>query len=637
MADPFQTALNAYKAGDLPEALRLALAAVEREKKQAGMLRMLIANIQMKMGDQLNAAENFRLAAKAMPDRQAEFLKFASKLFIAAGRLQPIGEIGLKAARLNLDDGDFLVSVCEALLALGVVEGIDAFLPRLDMRQGRHLQFAINYCQKVRKTALLKTILDQRYAENPEDSFVAVNYFTFGRSILDFKVARQWVELVKNPDDPALREILLRELALSRRYWCDDEALHARPSIDAIAAAQFHSNRALARRIIRPAGDKLRIGYLSADFGVHATMTLMYDTLRAHDRQRFDITLFCTTPAGAAQTQKNWHPTLQGEVAVLRDMNNQQAIEEISRRDIDILVDLKGHTADARMAIVSGSDAPLKVTYLGFPGSVRGVELDYAITDAIVTPDSVKPHYTEKLCRLPETYQCNSSTSRAQIKPANRAEYGLPEGVFVFASFNAPAKISPATIDLWARTLTAVPDSLLWILCSGELARTNVKDELVRLGIAPDRILFADGLDYPTHISRVGLADLALDTFPYNGHTTTSDLLWGGLPVLTKKGQSFASRVSESLLSAVGLPDLVAADEDDFVAKAVAYAADPASIVQLKARLASNRSMMPLFDTERFTRHLERAYEMMAERARAGQAPDHIDVPALPARMVPFL
>lgn len=637
MADSFQTALNAYKAGDLPNALRLALAAVEREKKQAGMLRMLIANIQVKMGDQLNAAENFRLAAKAMPDRQAEFLKFASKLFIAAGRLQPISEIGLQAASLNVDDGDFLVSVFEALLALGVVEGIDAFLPRLDMRQGRHLQFAINYCQKVRKTAQLKTILDQRYSENPEDSFVAVNYFTFGRSILDFKVARQWVELVKNPDEPAQQEIFLRELALLRRYWCDDEALHARPSIDAMAAAQFHSNRALARRTIRPAGEKLRIGYLSADFAVHATMTLLYDTLLAHDRQRFDITLFCTTPAGAAQAQKNWHPTLQGEVVVLRDMTNQQAIEEISRRDIDILVDLKGHTADARMAIVSGSDAPLKVTYLGFPGSVRGVELDYAITDAIVTPDSVKPHYTEKLCRLPETYQCNSSTSRAQIKPANRAEYGLPEGVFVFASFNAPAKISPATIDLWVRTLTAVPDSLLWILCSGELARANVKDELVRLGLAPDRILFADGLDYPTHISRVGLADLALDTFPYNGHTTTSDLLWGGLPVLTKKGQSFASRVSESLLSAVGLPDLVAADEDDFVAKAVAYAADPASIVQLKARLAANRSMMPLFDTERFTRHLESAYEMMAERARAGLVPDHIDVPALPARMVPFL
>ncbi|HBF32897.1 glycosyl transferase [Rhizobium sp.] len=641
MRDTLETAMTAYKAGDLHGALRMALAAVVKDKARAGMLRMLIANIQMKLGDQLNAAENFLLAANAMPDQQAEFLKYAAKLFIAVGHWTGIAEIGLKAALLNSDDGDLLVSVSEALHRLGRQDDVGLLLPKLDMRQGRHLQLAINYCQEAKKTAELKAILDKRYAENPEDSFVAVNYFIFYRGILDFPVARQWSalvkRLVKHPDDPALQELFLRELALSRRYWCDDEALFARPSIDVLAATQFHSNRTRPRRTIRPAGQKLRIGYVSADFSVHATMFLIYDTLLAHDRERFEITLFCTTPAAAALAQAEWSPILKSEIVSLRDVTNEQAIEEISRREIDILVDLKGHTAGARMAMISGSDAPLKVTYLGFPGSVQGVELDYAITDPIVTPDSSQPYYTEKLCRLPESYQCNSSQHRAKPQPTKRADFGLPDGRFIFASFNAPAKITPETIDLWARVIVAVPDSLFWILCSNDLARENFKAEFQRLGVAPERIVMAEGLDYAQHISRVALADLALDTFPYNGHTTTSDLLWGGLPVLTKKGQSFASRVSESLLNAIGLPELVAEDEEAFVAKAKAYAANPERLAILKQRLAENRFIKPLFDTERFTRHLELGYEMMVERARAGLAPGHLDVSALAPRTLPFL
>jgi predicted O-linked N-acetylglucosamine transferase (SPINDLY family) len=637
MVDTFEAAVGAYQAGDLQDALRKSRAALATDHARAGMLHMLIANIEMKMGEHLKAAESFTIAADAMPQKQAEFLKYAARLFITAQRIDRLAEIGVKAAQLNLDDDEFLVSVCEALLRQGLTDNIGDFLPKLDMRQGRHLQLAINYYRKTQKSAVLKALLDRRYRESPEDSFVTINYFTFGRSVLDFTATRKWAELLKTPDNPALKEVFMRELALSRRFWCDDEALHMRPSIDAMASAQFRSARTLDRRAVRAAGQKLRIGYLSADFCAHATMILLYDVLLLHDRERFEITLFCITEPDAALVQKQWHPCLQTEIVSLRTMTDQQAAEEISRRGIDILVDLKGHTTGARMGIVSGSDAPLKATYLGFPGSVRGVELDYAITDQIVTPDAAKPYYAEKLCRLPESYQCNGSLSRAKPNPTTRADYDLPDDRFVFASFNVATKISPATIDLWARVMASVPESVLWILCIDTFIEQNFKDEFERLGVIPDRIIFAKRRDYAAHISRVGLADLALDTFPCNGHTTTSDLLWGGLPVLTKRGNSFASRVSESLLSAIDLTELVAKDEDDFLAKAVGYATDRQRLAHLKATLLAHRAIKPLFDAERFARHLEQAYEMMAARARDGLAPDHIDVPALPARLQPFL
>lgn len=637
MAETFEKALLAYKAGDLPKALATAKAASRTERKQAGPLHMLIANIQMKLGDSVNAAESFAATAKLMPDKRAMLLKYAATLFITAKRPDRLADIGVQAALLNLDDGDFLISVGEGLFAANAVDALNTLLPKLDMRQGRGLQLAANHYSATRQFDVLKAIVDQRFAENPDDSFVAVNHFTLCRTVLDFPAMRAWIARLEAVDDPFIASVILRESALSRVFWCDDPDVLARPSIDSLASAQFQLKRAGPRRDIRASGEKLRIGYISSDFYVHATMVLLYDVLLAHDRQRFDVTLFCHTPAGPAQMQKNWDPVLQAEIVTIRDKTDEDVVAEISRRGIDILVDLKGHTLGGRLGIINGSDAPIKVAYLGYPGSVAGVELDYAITDPVVTPDFAKPYFAEKLCRLPESYQSNGCVTRTLPKSMQRTDHNLPQDRFVFASFNAALKIMPETVDLWVRVLKAVPDSLFWLLCNGDMQRDNLRAEFARQGVALERILFAKPENYVDHIDRVGLADLALDTFPCNGHTTTSDLLWGGLPVLTKKGRSFAARVSESLLLAIDLPELVAENDEDFVAKAVAYATGPDAITQLKSRLAANRGTKPLFDTPRFTHHLERAYEMMAERARAGLAPDHMDVPALPARTDGFL
>jgi predicted O-linked N-acetylglucosamine transferase (SPINDLY family) len=301
----------------------------------------------------------------------------------------------------------------------------------------------------------------------------------------------------------------------------------------------------------------------------------------------------------------------------------------IRSHGVDILVDLKGHTQGCRPNLVNLGLAPIQAAYLGFPGTGNGIDCDYAISDRVVTPDSSKPHYHEKLCRLPESYQANDSLFRQLPTTKSRAELGLPEDKIVFAFFNATRKITPLTFRLTVEVLRRVENSVLWILFFNDFARGNFLDAIQREGIDPSRIILATKASHDNHIARLQAADIGLDSFPYNGHTTTSDALWAGVPVVTAKGTHFASRVSESLLTALEVPELVAEDHQAYVELATSLALDQNRRGKLREKIAAKRSTAPLFDTVRFTRHLERAYEMMADRARRGLAPDHIDVPPL--------
>ncbi|MCM2291830.1 hypothetical protein NAC44_05755 [Allorhizobium sp. BGMRC 0089] len=637
MDHPIEAALAAYNTGDLDAALGFARAAADREDERSGMGFMLIANIHLKRKEMMAAADGFVAAAARLPDKAAEFLKFAANIFIVHRQMDRLAAIAVSAAAANAGDGDFLAEIGNKLLGAGLHKAIDGLMPFLDMKNGHHLQIAITHYQLTRRPSLLKPIIEARYRESPDDSFVAMNYFAFCRSSLHYPGMRAWLAMMETPDDPLTAEILYRDTPLSRRYWADDEAIHAHASGFIDRLPRKAGEVGPKRRAIGAEGERLKIGYLSSDFTIHATMYLLYDVFLAHDRRHFDITLFCTTPAGQAAIQNTWDPRLKAEIVALRHLSDPEAIAEISRREIDILIDLKGYTSGFRAGIVAGADAPVKATWIGYPGSVKHVDLDYHITDPIVTPDAAKPFFEEKLCRLPETYQGNGSLTKPRPRGASRAAHGLPKDAFVFASFNSPAKISPETIDLWARVMAAVPDSVFWVLVNDDLLKENLTAEFTRLGVARERIVFAEGKPYEQHIDRVGLADLALDSFPYNGHTTTSDLLWGGLPVLTRRGKTFAARVSESLLAAIGLSELVAKDDAAFLAMAVDFARHREKIVALKQKLTDNRRIMPLFDTERFVRHLENAYRLMAERARKGLGPDHIDVPALPVRSASFL
>jgi predicted O-linked N-acetylglucosamine transferase (SPINDLY family) len=264
------------------------------------------------------------------------------------------------------------------------------------------------------------------------------------------------------------------------------------------------------------------------------------------------------------------------------------------------------------------------------------IDLDYMIGDHYVMPEHSKPHFYEKLCRLPETYQPNDPAHRPIPRPTTRAEHGLPEDAFVFASFNGNRKITSQMLDVWCNILKRTKNSVLWLICNGPRAENHLALRFDERGINRKRVIFTTRIPYLRHMDRQQLADLGLDTFPVNGHTTTSEQLWGGLPLLTVKGTNFASRVSESLLNAIGAPELVAPDLQGYEDMAVELCNDPKRVNALKEKLIENRYIKPLFDAERFCHHLETGYMMMIERAKAGLEPDHIDVPALPARREPF-
>lgn len=411
--------------------------------------------------------------------------------------------------------------------------------------------------------------------------------------------------------------------------WCGDEGINARQTkvYDAIAFTQ--ASRAARRAVPHRFSDRIRVGYLSADFSdQHATMRLFQSALLQHDRERFDIALFCCTGDDLIKLDKGsrgTYPNLQQ----IGHLSDQDAAALIRRSGIDILVDLKGHTKGSRAGVLNHGAAPIQVAYLGFPGSGTGIDCDYILTDDIVTPETSRPFYHEKFCLLPDSYQANDNVTRPLPPATPRSALGLPEGRIVFASFNAHRKIKPATAEIWADILRRADDSLLWIMCSNRFARDNLVRWMENAGIAGNRIIFADPVAYPDHIARLQAADIGLDTFPCNGHTTTSDKLWAGLPVPTFKGTHFASRVTESLLRALGVGELVADTAVLYVELCVSLAKNPDQLRAVKDKVAAQRTVAPLFDTTRLIRHLEKAFELMIERARNDQEPDHIAVPVI--------
>jgi len=300
-----------------------------------------------------------------------------------------------------------------------------------------------------------------------------------------------------------------------------------------------------------------------------------------------------------------------------------EAARRIYDDHIDILIDLKGYTGQARPEILVDRPAPIQVNYIGFPGTMGADFIDYIIGDPFVTPLEHQPFYAEKIVQLPNSYQPNDTKRTIAAAPARR-DCGLPEQGFVFCAFNSAHKFTPEMFDVWMRLLNAVPDSVLWVLSRSSATEQNLRREAAARGVAPERLIFAPCLPLAEHLGRQRLADLFLDTLPYNAHTTTSDALWAGLPVVTCAGETFAGRVAGSLLRAVGLPELVTTSLADYETTALALAREPQKLAALKEKLARNLPSAPLFDTARYTRDLEAAYVRMWDRWQAGEAPQAI-------------
>ena len=295
---------------------------------------------------------------------------------------------------------------------------------------------------------------------------------------------------------------------------------------------------------------------------------------------------------------------------------------------IDIAIDLNGYTDDARTGIFAERCAPIQVNYLGYPGTMGADYMDYVVADRMVIPEDRQSDFTEKVVYLPHSYQVNDAHRKISARVFSKQELGLPESGFVFCCFNQAYKILPATFDGWMRILKAVEGSVLWLLDDNPTATRNLRQEAQTRGVDGRRLVFARRMPLDEHLARHRLADLFIDTLPYNAHTTASDALWAGLPVLTCMGKSFASRVAASLLNAMDLPELMTQTQEAFEARAVELAKDPSMLSDIKSRLAQNRLTKPLFDARLFARHIESAYEAMDHRDASGLPPAPLKINA---------
>jgi predicted O-linked N-acetylglucosamine transferase (SPINDLY family) len=370
--------------------------------------------------------------------------------------------------------------------------------------------------------------------------------------------------------------------------------------------------------------DKLRIGYFSSDFTQHALAWWIAELIEKHDRSRFEIVGFSLKDAND-QMRRRLRAGFDRFIDVQSQSDSDVALLARSL-DIDIAVDLNGFTAGGRTNIFALRAAPIQVNYLGYAGTMGADYVDYLVADPTLIPAEHRQDYAEKIVYLPDTYQPNDTSRPISERAFTRAELGLPQDGFVFCCFNNTYKITPEVFDDWMAILARVPGSVLWLLETSVLAMSNLRHEAGQRGIAAERLVFAKRMALPEYLARNRLADLFLDTLPYNACTTASDALWTGLPVLTRLGDAFVGRVAASLLKAIGLPELITTSRQAYREQAVELATNPGKLRELKLKLAANRLTTPLFDTKRYVRHLEAAYEAMYARYEAGLPPDHIHV-----------
>jgi protein O-GlcNAc transferase len=375
----------------------------------------------------------------------------------------------------------------------------------------------------------------------------------------------------------------------------------------------------------RPSDGKIRIGYYSADFHNHATSFLMAELFEAHDKQKFEFYGFSFGPNKQDEMRSRISSTFCHFFDVAKKSDRE--IAQMSRDlGIDIAVDLKGFTQDSRIGIFAERCAPLQVNYLGYPGTLAAPYFDYIVADKNLIPRESQEYYTEKIIYLPHSYQVNDSKRKISDKVFTRQELGLPENGFVFCCFNNNYKILPETFDVWMQLLKTVNGSILWLLQDNPTAANNLRKEAEKRGVDPARLVFAPRMTLEDHLARHRAADLFVDTLPYNAHTTASDALWAGVPVLTQKGESFAARVAASLLSAMDLPELITKTRMEYEARAIELASDPLQLAEIRNKIGKNRLTSPLFNGRLFARNMEAAYFEIYRRHLRGEKTDHIDI-----------
>jgi predicted O-linked N-acetylglucosamine transferase (SPINDLY family) len=369
---------------------------------------------------------------------------------------------------------------------------------------------------------------------------------------------------------------------------------------------------------------KIKLAYFSADFRGHPTSYLMSQLFKLHNRDQFEIYAFSLLNGGENDAMRKQLMQYFDHFIDVEHLSDQEVVDLSRNHEIDIAVDLGGQTMDARTGIFALRAAPIQINYLGYPGTMAAHHHDYIIADQITIPPVNQSFFTEKIIYLPNSYQVNDDKKEISSRIFSKEELGLPSDQFIFCCFNNNFKITPAIFNVWMNILKRVQDSVLWLFEDNEFIKKNLIKEAEARGVLGSRLIFAKRIDQKDHLARHRAADLFLDTLPYNAHTTASDALWCGLPVITIMGDSFPGRVAASLLNAVGLPELITQSLEEYESLAIKLATDSVELKKIKAKLEGNRLNMPLFDTGLFCHHLESAYRQVYDRHQNGLIPDHI-------------
>ena len=431
----------------------------------------------------------------------------------------------------------------------------------------------------------------------------------------------------------AQREDLLVRLARGEDVCGPFEML----SISDDAASQHAAARAWTRSgttldavpplELPPPARRLRVGYFSADFGRHAVSHLIVELCERHDRERFETYAFAMNPADPQDEMRARLERAFDHFIDVSALPDAEIVRRARGAGLDIAIDLGGHTRGARTAVLRARVAPVQVNYLGYPGTMGSESIDYLIADETTIPAASRAHYAERIVWLPDCFQPSDTRRTLAQASQARSAWGLPESGFVFCCFNNSYKINPETFESWMRILGQVDGACLWLLADSQAVERNLREYAWRHGVDPGRLVFGHRLPMSDYLARYQQADLFLDTMPFNAGTTASDALFAGLPVLTRPGEAFASRMAASLLRAIDLPELVAPSAQAYEATAVRLARNRDELRLLRERLQRNRQSAPLFDMAAYTRHLEAAFDEMTRRSRLGLPPDHLHIP----------
>ena len=525
---------------------------------------------QSEQGGLSEAVDSYKQAIQIKPDYADAYLNMGNSLRDQGDLVAAIDSYK-QVLKINPDYADAYLNMGNSLRDQGdLVAAIDSYKQSLKIKPDYHIARAAKLYQQAH-------ICDWIGIESDENLIPALGVST--QKISPF-------ELLALEDSPN-RHRLRSEIYAKNDFPQKSLSLEARP-------------------VKKP--KRLRVGYFSADFHNHATMYLMAKVFETHNSEAFEIYAY----SFGHQSNDEMRQRLVKAVDVFKDVNElaDQDVAKLVRQDqIDIAVDLKGYTKSSRTGIFAYRPAPIQINYMGYPGTMGADYIDYIVVDKILVPAEYQDGYSESIIQLPNSYQVNDNTRVISDRLMSKSQLGLPESGIVFCCFNNSYKISREEFNIWMRVLGKVQGSVLWLLKVNKFAEENLRKEAEKRGISGDRLVFAEKLPQGEHLARQRLADLFLDTFNYNAHTTASDALWAGLPVVTKLGKGFAARVAGSLLNAIGLPELITETIKDYEALILELATNPQRLAVLKEKLATNRLSAPLFDTELFTKHLEDGYE----------------------------